>query len=55
LIFIVAMAFAVGAGVTYSVLRDMGTALGQGLLWGIGTAVVVLIFYLAYQKVVVKK
>jgi hypothetical protein len=59
LIVVVAMAFAIGAAA--EMLRtavtgvDIGAALVQGLIWGVGTAVVAVIVFLLYQKIALKK
>lgn len=56
LIVVVAMAFAIGTATSlFSQAGNIGAALVQGLVWGVGTAVVAVIVYLVYQKVVVKK
>jgi hypothetical protein len=60
LILMVAAVFAAGASVTYvmnatNLVNDVGAALVQGLLWGVGAAVVAVIAYLAYQKIALKK
>jgi hypothetical protein len=56
LIVVVAMAFAIGAATgLFGAAGNIGTALVQGLLWGVGTAVVAVIVYLAYQKIALKK
>ena len=55
LIVVVAMAFAIGTATSlFSQAGNIGAALVQGLIWGVGTAVVAVIVYLVYQKVVVK-
>jgi hypothetical protein len=56
LIVVVAMAFAIGTATSmFSQAGNLGAALVQGLIWGVGTAVVAVIVYVVYQKVVVKK
>jgi hypothetical protein len=56
LIVVVAMAFAVGAAAgLFGQAGNIGAALVQGLIWGVGTAVVAVIVFLAYQKIAVKK
>jgi hypothetical protein len=56
LVVVVAMAFAIGTATSmFSQAGDMGAALLQGLMWGVGTAVVAVIVYLVYQKVILKK
>lgn len=56
LIVVVAMAFAIGTATSlFSQAGNIGAALVQGLIWGVGTAVVAVIVYLAYQKIALKK
>jgi hypothetical protein len=56
LIVVVAMAFTIRTTISlFSQAGDMGAALVQGLIWGVGTAVVAVIVYVVYQKVVVKQ
>lgn len=56
LIVVVAMAFAIGTATgLFSKAGSMGPALVQGLLWAVGTAVVAVIVYLVYQKLILKK
>lgn len=56
LIVVVAMAFAIGTATSlFSQAGDMGAALLQGLIWGVGTAVVTVIVYVLYQKLVLKQ
>ena len=56
LIVVVAVAFAFGTATSlFSAAGNMGPALVQGLLWGVGTAVIAVIVYLAYQKIALKK
>ncbi len=55
LIILVAVAFAFAAGTgLFSRAGDLGGALLQGVLWAVGTAVVAVIVYYAYKKLVLK-
>ena len=56
LIVAVVTAFTIAAITSlYSQMGNVGPALVQGLIWGVGTAVVAVIVYLAYQKIALKK
>ena len=56
LVIVVAMAFAIKTATgLFGTAGNLGPALVQGLLWGVGTAVVAVIVYLAYQKIALKK
>lgn len=55
LIIVVAVTFAFAAGTgLFSSAGDLGSALLQGVLWAVGAAIVAVIIYLVYKKVVVK-
>lgn len=55
LIIVVAVTFALATGTgLFSNAGNLGGALLQGLLWTVGAAVVAVIVYLVYKRVVVK-
>ncbi|CAG0933714.1 hypothetical protein TFLX_03191 [Thermoflexales bacterium] len=55
LMIVVAVTFALATGTgLFSKAGDLGGALLQGVLWTVGAAVVAVIVYLVYKKVVVK-
>ncbi|HEY4689074.1 MAG TPA: hypothetical protein VIK33_07160 [Anaerolineae bacterium] len=45
---VTAVIYVVGLG------QDLGSAVGQGAIWGVGTAIVSIIVYTVYRKAVVK-
>ena len=55
LVLVVAVTFAVATGTgLFGTAGNIGAALLQGLLWSVGAAVLAVIIYLVYKKVVVK-
>ncbi|HSD82227.1 MAG TPA: hypothetical protein VLG46_00110 [Anaerolineae bacterium] len=55
LIIVVAVTFALATGTgLFSNAGNLGGALLQGLLWTVGAAVIAVIVYLVYKRVVVK-
>jgi len=55
LVLVTAVAFALATGIGFfSSLYDVGGALLQGVIWGVGAAVVSVIIYMLYKSMVVK-